>query len=203
MKSMFNITDMLQSFVGYKGLPFPMFIDKPDAIDSHDGFGRGFDLPIASETVDRTAKGVPIYKQDMMGRWYFMPVTFYHDGTEYEIDCALVSISQAKKIVKTDVVGKRGTVKELISLQDLEISIKGAIIGDNHQWAEDKITSFSELFAINEAVELSCALTSLFMDDNDKVVIESFSMPEQTKTEHVQIVSLKCLSDAPFKLIIE
>ncbi len=175
---------MLQSLVSYKGLPFPLMQANTTA------------------HVNYTQKGVPIYKQDIMGRWYFMPVSFHHLGKNYEIDCALVSISQAKKIIKTDVVGKRGTVKELISLQDLEISIKGAIVGDGC-FPEAEIKQFNELWRINEAVDLSCAISSLFMEDNDKVVITNFSMPEQNESEHVQLVSLKCVSDAPFELIIE
>ncbi len=202
MKSRFNIPNMLQSLVSYKGLPFPLAVSSPQAIDSYDGYRRDYKLPTKKAGELRTTKGVPIYKQDMMGRWYFMPVSFHHLRKNYEIDCALVSISQAKKIIKTDVVGKRGTVKELISLQDLEISIKGAIVGDGC-FPEAEIKQFNELWRINEAVDLSCAISSLFMEDNDKVVITNFSMPEQNKSEHVQLVSLKCVSDAPFELIIE
>ena len=196
----FDIVDVLENIVGYKGLPYPgvWFPRK-----SGGGYiGEDFAL-IDGEAPLKTHsnKGTAIYKKDLLGNYYFMPVTFIHKGMEYEIDCALVNITGKKNIIETALVGRKGTIKELISIQDYQISITGAVIGDG-EWSEDGLDKINELYNINEAIELRCALTDVFLTEGDKVVITDLSIPQMQGVEYVQVVEIKCVSDRALELII-
>ncbi|MCT4614554.1 MAG: DUF6046 domain-containing protein [Marinifilaceae bacterium] len=161
-----------------------------------------FDIP-EREDVKLTKKGVVLRRPDFLGNYYFMPVTFVRNNKKYEIDLALVSITAKKKIVSTPLVGRMGSIKELINIADYSIDIQGAIIGENQQWPEDKIQEFYELFSFNESLEIICALTSVFLGDNDRVIIKDISLPATQGVEHVQKINIKCESDRKYELIIE
>lgn len=203
--SVVDVADLLQKIVGYKGLPFP-----GAWIPWLAGKGAGIDNGGDYESIDTaepeneySSKGTALYKRDMQGNYYFMPVTFIAAGKEYDIDCALVSITGKKNIVETPLVGRKGSVKELISLEDYQISITGAVIGYDNLWPEQKLDEINELYAINEAVELRCALTAVFLAAGDKVVITSLSIPAMPQVEHVQVIELQCVTDQALELIME
>ncbi len=66
------------------------------------------------------------------GRWFFMPVSFKYNSTNtngevvrrvLELPDAIISITGKKTIVETAMVERKGTVKELISVDDYDITI--------------------------------------------------------------------------------
>lgn len=183
----FKVGDILQNIIGYKGLPFPLSLP-----------------PGKSRTAGRenilSDGGSPLWKKDMQGRWYFMPVIFSHKEKEYEIPNAVISITGSKTIVETPMVGRQGTVKELINIKDYDINIAGVAMDSD--FPESQLKRLSELFKINEAVKLKCALTDIFLDEDDQVVIRSMDFVEMKGTETAQIVKMSLVSDRSFELII-
>lgn len=197
----FDVLQILESIVGYKGLPFPGVWFPKKGRDDYQG--EDFELEETAEPLKtQSNKGTTLYKKDALGNYYFMPVTFIHQGKEYEIPCALISITGRKNIIETPLVGRQGSVKELISLEDYQISITGAVFGENQVWPEEQLDAINELYNINEAIELKCALTDVFLSENDKVVIQELNLPQAGQTEHVQVVEIKCVTDRAFELIM-
>lgn len=198
-----NPIEILQSAVGYKGLPFPgAWISGRFDQGGYTGDNyhpEGVRVPAK----EYSNKGTALYKKDLQGNYYFLPVVFIHSGKEYEIDYAMVSVVCKKNIVSTPLIGRKGTVKELISEDDYQISIKGAVIGDDYQFPEEKLDRIKELYSVNEAVELKCALTDVFLSEGDKVVITDISFPQSMQTEHTQVVEMQCITDRAFELIID
>ena len=195
----FDVLQILESIAGYKGLPFPGVWFPKKGRDDYQG--EDFELEEVAEPLKtQSNKGTTLYKKDAQGNYYFMPVTFIHQGKEYEIPCALISFTGRKNIIETPLVGRQGSVKELISLEDYQISITGAVFGENQVWPEEQLDAINELYNINEAIELKCALTDVFLSENDKVVIQELNLPPAGQTEHVQIVEIKCVTDRAFEL---
>lgn len=195
----FDVLQILESIVGYKGQPFPGVWFPKKGRDDYQG--EDFELEETAEPLKtQSNKGTTLYKKDALGNYYFMPVTFIHQGKEYEIPCALISFTGRKNIIETPLVGRQGSVKELISLEDYQISITGAVFGENQVWPEEQLDAINELYNINEAIELKCALTDVFLSENDKIVIQELSLPPAGQTEHVQIVEIKCVTDRAFEL---
>ena len=50
---------------------------------------------------------------------------------------------------------------------------------------------------------MKCALTDIFMDEEDMVVIKSIDIPEMRGVEHAQTYSLDLETDRSFELIME
>ena len=163
-------------------------------------FKPKYDGPAPNER-ESSNLGSTLRKRDANGRWYFMPVVLVYKGKEYEMPNSLISIRGKKNIVSTPMVGRKGTVKELISMDDYEISIQGVALDTD--WPDDQLATIKEIYSVNESVQLKCALTDIFMDDEDMVVIKSIDIPEMRGVEHAQTYSLELETDRSFELIME
>jgi hypothetical protein len=118
-----------------------------------------------------------------------------------------IRISGKKTIVETSLVGQGGTVKELISLQDYHISIKGLIIGTDGNWPEEAVKILIETYKIGKAVSIDCPLTDLFLispenHGSNQAVITGIDFPETKGVENVVGYSLELVSDHDFELVL-
>lgn len=199
MKREYDIKDIL-SGLSYKGIPYPGLWF---GMEKKSGYrADGFELDNSQhELKTKSELGATLRKKDASGRWYFMPVVIEHKGKEYELPIAAVRITGKKKIVETDMVGRKGSVKELISIEDYEITVSGVIM--DKDFPEAGIAQLNELYNINESVGLKCALTDIFMEEDDKVVIKSIDFSEMKGTEHAQLYSMSLVTDRNFELIID
>ena len=130
-----------------------------------------------------------------------MPVVLEHKGKEYEIPNAVISINGKKTIVETAMVGRKGTVKELISVDDYEINIAGVALDSD--FPDSQIAELNDLYNINEAVTLKCALTDIFLEEEDKVVLKSIDFQEMRGCETSQVFKMNLVTDRSFELILE
>lgn len=205
MKHKYNVERLLESIIGYKGVPYPglFFPNRPAS-----GY-TGNEVQIAASPAPRQelVKGTRLYNRDALGRWYFMPVFIRHralrgDDHTLELENAVISITGSKNIVRTPLVGRRGTVKELISVEDYKISIAAFIRSSDGSYPEGQITRMKELYNIDESVELISALTDLLLDEGDRVVITDIQYPPTPGVEDGQAVTIECETDSPFELTI-
>jgi hypothetical protein len=98
-------------------------------------------------------------------------------------------------------VGRKGTVKELISVSDYEINIAGKV--QDTDFPDKGIADLNELYNINESVVLKCALTDIFLDDDDMVVIKDIDFTEIGGSETVQVFKMSLVTDRSFELLID
>lgn len=160
-------------------------------------------MPDAPALRTETAGGVPIRKQDALGRWYFMPVWIRSSLGEVEMPCAVISVTGKKRIVETPLIGRRGAVNELIGVDSYEVELACALIGQGGNYPETEVKRMRDLYELNEAVELVSALTDLVFETDDKIVIESIDLPAMGGAEDVQVVKMKAHTDAAVELVIE
>ena len=161
-------------------------------------YDQGQTLTRATQSIT----GAPLRKYKN-GVYYFMPVTFYWPNSKnpkltLEFDDAVVSVSAKKTIVETPLVGQKGTVKELISIDDYEINLLAIVASDDYP--EQEVQEIVRLWEINEAVKMSCAVTDYFMKIDDGVVIKALDFPAMEGNEDIQAITLKLVSDSPFEL---
>lgn len=198
MKS-FSIKDVLLDVIGYKGLPYPgvWFPEKKRANDNggYEYSGSNKQVKTHSET------GSLLRRRDSLGRYYFLPVTLVHKGKEYEIPNAVISLTGKKTIIETAMVGRKGSVKELINIDDYEINVQGVALSDD--FPESILSELEELYNINESITLKCALTDIFLDEDDRVVIKSIELSDMKGTEEFQVLKMNLVTDRNFELILE
>lgn len=113
-----------------------------------------------------------------------------------------ISISSRKNIVETALAGstRRGTVKELISIEDWQVTIRGIALNFASKlvYPEDQVKSLRDLYEKNESLEVMCALTNLL--GIYRLVITSFELPEMVGIQHAQAYQFTCVSDEDFLL---
>ena len=102
-----------------------------------------------------------------------------------EIPNAVISIRGKKTIVETPMVGRKGTVKELISVDDYEIRIAGVAL--DNDFPDRQISELNELYNVKE----------------DKVVIKSMDFAEMRGCETAQVFTMELVTDRSFELIVE
>ncbi len=185
--------------LGTIGLPFPMPItDKTSVIVNHD-----FPNTLPSNPDKYSLKGSfqsPLYKMSALGVPMFLPATL--DGVELENP--IITITGRKKIVETEMTGFDGSVKEIINLQDYAIKINCTLVAEPGSiWVEQPIIELKELYKKNKALTLRCALTDLFLQPKNNVVITGFNLPDMQGIENAQVVELDMLSDKYFELEIK
>jgi hypothetical protein len=115
------------------------------------------------------------------------------------IEKALYTVKFPKHIIKTEINGRNGSVKEYISSGDAEINIKGTIYGANGTYPEDDVLA---LLSLCQA-PVSFAVNSWFLTDLQitNIVITDYSIPQEAGGFSYQNFELNCLSDVPVQLL--
>lgn len=201
MKHRFDPINIAESLIGVRGLPYPgMFFLKKEGRANPDEYELSVE---ATEMQEFTKKGSRLYAKDALGFWFFMPVYIKVDDAEIEIPQAMINISGKKTIVETALVGRKGTVKELICTDDYNVSIRLYIQSGDGTYPEEQIEQIQKLWKEDKAVELQCALTDLLFDEGDKIVLKSISYPSIAGAEDFQQVDIEAVTDAPFELVMD
>lgn len=188
---------ILMQYASYKGLPFW-------GLRNRGQLAEGADFNYGNENKEElSSKGARLRYKDTMGRWVFMPVTLTHHTVGcYELPYAIMSITSKKTIVETPLVGRSGSVKELISMDDYTISITTVLVGEGGAYPEAEIEMIDKIWRLNECVEITSAFTDLVFGGNDNIVIKSIKYPSMQGVEDAQIVTLECVTDLPFELYV-
>ena len=114
------------------------------------------------------------------------------------INDATVSISKQKQIVKTALVGRKGTIKEYITDGDYQISISiGLIAVDSNneiidQYPEKAMGVLREILEVDSALEVSSVFLDLF--GVNRMVVTGFSAKQMTYANR-QVVEVSAISD--------
>ena len=112
---------------------------------------------------------------------------------------ALITINQEKNIVRTNVQGRNGSVKEYVSDGDYQISIKGVIVGENSN--EPPIKDLEKLDTFCKT-PFSLDVVSNVLDYFKiyTVVIAGYSYEQREGMRNVFDFNLNCYSDTPFEI---
>jgi hypothetical protein len=116
------------------------------------------------------------------------------------LQTVLCTVSRPSIIVKTQIQGRSGTVKEYISKDDYVITINGIISGQNGQYPE------TEALALQRIADAPVAIpvVSRFLNALEifNIVVEDYSMPQTAGGISKQDFTLNCISDDPLELQI-
>ena len=111
----------------------------------------------------------------------------------------VLEMSQAKVIVKTQLQGRDGSVKEYINLDDWVLNFKGFIINyDEDLYPEDRVESMIKFFQLNQPVTTSSKWLSRW--GIDRLVTTNIKFPTFEGVQNVQPFEIEMLSDYPITL---
>ncbi|HEY5509385.1 MAG TPA: DUF6046 domain-containing protein [Paludibacter sp.] len=202
----FDLQNIFKSVWGYAAFPFLFAlqnkVEKKLFGKTSDSEDYSFDLPAERRVYN--IKGSPFYGLNNNGNEIFLPIWLIKsDGTKFLLQNTVASIVNKKTIVETPLVNQQGSVKEEISMNDWDINVKGIIVSPDSDYPDQQVLDLKELYKSGESLEIENARTSLLFQDNERVVIRSFKLPEIKGMKNVQAFEMDITSDIEFKLIIE
>jgi hypothetical protein len=163
------------------------------------------------EELDVSSLGSQLTTQ-YLGKSVWLPITFYdldpdlfNEG-ELLIPFATIKVSMKKEFVKTPLSQRAGTVRELYSLGDYDIQIKGFLIDlEGRKFPEEWLVTLNDLWSINEAIAIDNAATNIFLPEDEdtykRVVITGLEIPEtKNGNKHIVPFAMKLESDTIFTL---
>jgi hypothetical protein len=191
----YDLEQILRIVYGSTGFPFPKNLKD----DSQGMISDKFPERKRIYRNDKSRFGKSLYGINSLGCPVFLPATL--NGVV--LDNPVVTISGKKTIVETPMVGFDGTIKEIINTGDYIVKIIVTAIRVDNLWPEDALHDLKKLFSLNEVLTLDCALTDVFLQAKDNVVITSFSTPDMMGIENAQIYEVNLISDTYFELEIK
>ena len=158
--------------------------------------------PAADPALYKSALGTPV-----VINLVFDTVTYTNFFTKQsfttrvlQFDTILCTVSQAKKIIKTEIQGRDGTVKEYIGLDDYQVNINGIITGANGVHPADTVTELKKMLDAPVAIPVvSSFLNRLGIYS---IVVNDYSIPQVAGGYSKQDFSINAISDAPLELQI-
>jgi len=147
-----------------------------------------------------------VLQEQYLGVEIWLPTRLkFENGTSFFLPYSTIRLTGSKSFIRTPLSERRGSVKELFSIDDYKITIKGFFIDkQNRVFPEADLKLLRQFFESNERCFLENALTDFFLDKTDAVVINSFELPEVEggkKTMRPFVMQFE--SDSIFDLIVE
>jgi len=117
------------------------------------------------------------------------------------IDTVLIAVSQTKNIVKTPIMGRKGTIKEYISDGDFMIDIRGMIVSPYPQYfPKDEVSLLNELLSLSKAIPVACDFLQLF--GIESMVVEDFFISQKLGSRNEVPFEILALSDLAEEIIL-
>ncbi len=174
----FSLLDLFEQAFGYQTEAF-----KPKFSEAS-GYGDGSSTNnLVKARRNFGVSGSPYYANDDYGKEYYLPVTITASGINISLPHPVISVSSRKVIIETPLTELRGTVKELVNVQDYQITIKGFAIDKPNRFPEFDITLLRDLYEHNVPLSIQNPITDIFLlrpdrAGSDLVVIKEFHLPE-------------------------
>ena len=128
----------------------------------------------------------------------FDPVPVVINGYKFPVG-ASVDVTGGKKIVKTEIPGLKGTVKQFAGMDDYQISINIVSNHLNHLTAKLELKKIIALWEKTDGpLAIICPKTAMY--GIDRVVFESLSHPQIAGFPGMEILTLGFVSDTLYDI---
>ena len=148
-----------------------------------------------------------------LGLPIFSNVVLKHGDITLVMPDAIIEINRPKVVVKTQIAGRNGTVKEIVSWDDYQIKVRAILtngteskttVGEkdfsSERWYPNKeVKKFVEICDHHGSVELLEDFVTRVLGIRN-VLIESFTLVNTPQVTNVQVIEFDCVSDEAIKL---
>ncbi|RQO37950.1 hypothetical protein DBR39_13770 [Chryseobacterium sp. KBW03] len=152
----------------------------------------------------KSTKGQSFNKIGVYGQDIWFPIELKGSKLEagtvvpinLSIDICTVSVNLVSTIVNTPVVERKGTVNEIVNIDDYKFTIRGFLIGKNRNVPEQEILDLISLKESTQEKTLHGGYPELFLDESCRIVISDLEFPEVQGQNHwIKPFSMTCKSD--------
>lgn len=113
----------------------------------------------------------------------------------------LIMISQPKRIIRTEIPGRDGSVKEYIGMDDYQISIQGVITGTNGTYPFQAVAELHKVLKAPITIPVVSAYLQLF--DIFNLVVVDYNFDQEAGGYSKQTFVINAISDKPVELLIQ
>jgi hypothetical protein len=116
------------------------------------------------------------------------------------LESILIQVTQNQRVIKTEIQGRNGTVKEYIGADDLQITVNGVLTGRNGQYPKEDVIRLKKWLD----APLAKGVTAWWLNNLgvNNIVVESYSIPQQKGGYSYQVFSFNAVADTPVELRI-
>ena len=140
--------------------------------------------------------GTPVYDQLVLFPLGAAQVAGISDAVV--LQTVLMEINQQKVLVKTQITGRTGAVKEYISDDDYRITIRGAIVSPyGNYYPKEDAQKLLRYLQVQGSLAASSQLLKIFGIDN--IVIESYNIADKMGTRNMIPFEIYACSDLPIE----
>jgi hypothetical protein len=168
--------------------------------------GKQFQLPKPQPTAKGADYRVDSFDDDnsagfsYLGMPYFMPTKL--NGLRLPNE-PMIDITGGKRIALTEMDGANGTFKELYSLDDYKITIRGLLLTEDgsNDYPQEQLRDLNELFLTPGELSITnqlCAMLNIAY-----IAIQGIDYPSTEGLQGAQAYVITALSDNRVNLIIE
>ncbi len=119
-----------------------------------------------------------------------------NENLSLEIEACTIAVNSVMNIVSTPVIERKGTVNEIISIDDYKFTVRGFLIDKNRKVPENQITTLVSIMESTEEKTLHGGYPELFLDETCRIVISELEFPEVQGGNHwIRPFSMICKSD--------
>lgn len=118
------------------------------------------------------------------------------DRLRYE--AVLITVAQQKLIVKTQIQGRDGSVKEYIGMDDFQVTVNGILTGTNGQRPVPQIAGLNKMLIAPIPIEVASSYLQIF--GINYLVLESYELPQDEGGYSYQKFTMTFISDVQQEL---
>lgn len=152
-----------------------------------------------------TAQLMNIALNDWYGRPVFCDLILQRsneDTDRVELVNALVTVAQKKKIVRTDLSGRNGSVIEYISMPSFDITIEGELLSNEVDvYPKDQVEALVRMLNEPQSLEVLSEYLAMFSIYN--IVITTYDLKQETSSQGKQKLNITAISDELLELVID
>jgi len=188
----------LIKYTGFQNIPII------NAVKNGEYLGRIPNLVTKDEPIGTSSLGTPIYTDlTLVGGFSYTDnisektVTIEND---VRIETVLITVTQPVRVIKTEIQGRDGTVKEYIGRDDAHITINGVITGSNGVYPREQVKALKEWLD----APVSKSIVTWWLDNLgiSEIVVENYTIPQVQGGYSYQMFSIDAISDIPVQLRI-
>jgi hypothetical protein len=153
-----------------------------------------------------SVSGADLKYQLANGNYYLCPVKIKIIGatdadTEiFVLPAAAASIRAIARLVSTPMIEAGGDVIQETGNENYQIGIRGVVTSDDEEVPIDMMKKVADLKKSGKKLQIINALTDLFLDASDTVVIKEIFFDDMVGTSGSQNYQIQVLSNSPFTL---
>ena len=185
----------LANFIGLNNIKIMDAQDSPYVKeDVQNGFVEG-DVPLQKFV---SKLGTVVYSNVIFNAGVILGENGVTDTWEdFRIDDVLLTVTQSKKIITTEIQGRDGTVKEYIGLDDFQVQIVGRLNGTYNVNPKELTKQLKIILSAGQPLEI----TSWYLQNLDitDIVVKDFNFGQTEGEYSTQYFTINALSDRRFE----